>query len=127
MISTPWPAASSQLFHPSSYVMGNLCIFTTNVNFVGDVDGDRPLPPVCGGHGVPTAFGYSAARPFPGVTVRVSHQYNQTIRSGSDRGPMSETASTHIRVSEQTREELWERKQGPGDTYEDVIRRELGL
>ncbi|SFH04956.1 hypothetical protein SAMN04488063_0004 [Halopelagius inordinatus] len=34
---------------------------------------------------------------------------------------------TTITVDERTRDALWELKQGPGDSYDRVLRRELGL
>jgi hypothetical protein len=43
---------------------------------------------------------------------------------------MSSTTETNvhrIRVTAETRDALWERKRGPNDSYDDVLRRELGL
>jgi hypothetical protein len=40
---------------------------------------------------------------------------------------MSQQANTHIRVRPDTRDQLFELKDGPTDTYDDVLRRELGL
>lgn len=39
----------------------------------------------------------------------------------------TDTDTKRIRVSEPVRNELWERKQGPTDSYDTVLRRELGL
>lgn len=39
----------------------------------------------------------------------------------------TDTDTKRIRVSEPVRNALWERKQGPTDSYDRVLRRELGL
>jgi hypothetical protein len=40
---------------------------------------------------------------------------------------MSSTDTKRIRVSEEVRDALWSRKDGPADSYDRVLRRELGL
>lgn len=80
----------------------------------------------------PTAFGES--RPEGGVCV-LRHISCSLARSppGDCLVASFSTMSTtdtdihRIRVSSETRNALWERKRGPGDSYDDVLRRELGL